>query len=307
MRLICPNCGAQYEVPDEVIPAAGRDVQCSSCGHTWFQAHADQDVDAASDMGRPVPDEDWLPEAMSEEDELPDPAPVEDDADAPEAEPRPAPSRVAMSASPPETAAAPSAQRRKLDPAVADILRDEAQREVAARKTSTLETQPELGLNEPMDEEARRAEQARIRMARMRGLPDEEPATPRPEGGTGSVALISASRRDLLPDIDEINSTLRSTSERRAREAGDGDAEADMPTVQEEAAARSGFRRGFFLSILVFLLLTALYVFAPQIVARVPALEPALVSYVEMVNDLRVWLSDMVANLGARFSGNVDA
>ena len=41
MRLTCPNCGAQYEVPDEVIPDDGRDVQCSNCGDTWFQAHPD--------------------------------------------------------------------------------------------------------------------------------------------------------------------------------------------------------------------------------------------------------------------------
>ncbi len=37
MRLVCPNCGAQYEVPDDVIPTTGRDVQCSNCGHTWFE------------------------------------------------------------------------------------------------------------------------------------------------------------------------------------------------------------------------------------------------------------------------------
>ncbi|MEL7204552.1 MAG: zinc-ribbon domain-containing protein, partial [Pseudomonadota bacterium] len=36
MKLTCPNCAAQYEVPDEVIPETGRDVQCSACGDTWF-------------------------------------------------------------------------------------------------------------------------------------------------------------------------------------------------------------------------------------------------------------------------------
>ncbi|MEO9466630.1 zinc-ribbon domain-containing protein, partial [Sulfitobacter pontiacus] len=41
MRLICPNCDAQYEVPDEVMPSSGRDVQCSNCGQTWFQHHPD--------------------------------------------------------------------------------------------------------------------------------------------------------------------------------------------------------------------------------------------------------------------------
>ena len=37
MRLTCPNCGAIYEVPDNVIPEDGRDVQCSNCAVTWFQ------------------------------------------------------------------------------------------------------------------------------------------------------------------------------------------------------------------------------------------------------------------------------
>ena len=37
MRLVCPNCGAQYEVEDSVIPDSGRDVQCSACGHAWYQ------------------------------------------------------------------------------------------------------------------------------------------------------------------------------------------------------------------------------------------------------------------------------
>ncbi len=37
MRLTCPNCGAQYEVDDRVIPAEGRDVECSACRSVWFQ------------------------------------------------------------------------------------------------------------------------------------------------------------------------------------------------------------------------------------------------------------------------------
>lgn len=41
MRLTCPNCKAQYEVTDTVIPQGGRDVQCSACGATWFQYPAD--------------------------------------------------------------------------------------------------------------------------------------------------------------------------------------------------------------------------------------------------------------------------
>lgn len=37
MRLTCPRCAAQYQIPDAAIPAAGREVECSACGHVWHQ------------------------------------------------------------------------------------------------------------------------------------------------------------------------------------------------------------------------------------------------------------------------------
>ena len=37
MRLVCPNCEAKYEVPEDAIPETGRDVQCANCGHAWYQ------------------------------------------------------------------------------------------------------------------------------------------------------------------------------------------------------------------------------------------------------------------------------
>ena len=51
MRLTCPNCGAQYEIPETAIPEAGRDVQCSACGETWAQ----QRPDAALTGAEPAP------------------------------------------------------------------------------------------------------------------------------------------------------------------------------------------------------------------------------------------------------------
>lgn len=35
IRLICPGCAAEYRVPNEAIPAGGREVECSACGHVW--------------------------------------------------------------------------------------------------------------------------------------------------------------------------------------------------------------------------------------------------------------------------------
>jgi predicted Zn finger-like uncharacterized protein len=36
VRLLCPKCDAEYEIPNDVIPAEGRNVQCSGCQETWF-------------------------------------------------------------------------------------------------------------------------------------------------------------------------------------------------------------------------------------------------------------------------------
>ncbi len=55
MRLICPNCGAQYEVDDSLVPEAGRDVQCSNCGHGWFQRPAHLDAGLADELGHRAP------------------------------------------------------------------------------------------------------------------------------------------------------------------------------------------------------------------------------------------------------------
>ena len=37
MRLVCPNCKANYEIPRQAVPIGGREVKCDSCGHSWFQ------------------------------------------------------------------------------------------------------------------------------------------------------------------------------------------------------------------------------------------------------------------------------
>jgi predicted Zn finger-like uncharacterized protein len=52
MRLICPNCSAEYEVDDAAIPDTGRDVQCSNCGHGWFQLppHLEAEAEAEAEV-----------------------------------------------------------------------------------------------------------------------------------------------------------------------------------------------------------------------------------------------------------------
>ncbi|MDC3129370.1 zinc-ribbon domain-containing protein [Paracoccaceae bacterium] len=45
MRLVCPNCKANYEIPRHAVPIGGREVKCASCGHSWFQTRTEKSND----------------------------------------------------------------------------------------------------------------------------------------------------------------------------------------------------------------------------------------------------------------------
>lgn len=262
MRLTCPNCGAQYEVPSEVIPTEGRDVQCSNCGDTWYQNHPDHVTEAAPD---PVESE-VAAESADITETAPEPA-MPDDEPAPEYEPAIDHETVVENPS------------RNLDSAVSDILREEAEREqqLRADENDNLETQPELGLDTHTDNEAgRRAREAQDRMARMRG---EEP-------GPSQIGAETGTRRGLLPDIEEINSTLRNSADKGNAAGGDEALPAQPPRKQ------GGFRRGFLVMILFGVILALLYVNAPKISAAIPQADPMIGAYVALVDQARLWLDN---------------
>lgn len=292
MRLICPNCGAQYEVADDVIPPAGRDVQCSNCNHTWFErpgasvaeeesgtsvAPVASDRDAAPEPQMPAEPTPAPPVAPPQPDEPIVAADLEtyDDEDPDDPLPPPVPpARAAM---------------RTVSPEIAEILRQEAAREEAARRAEAdagVETQPDLGLDALMEDEVHRAEDARRRLARMRG---EEDAPPPPAAGNvaqtvaaTAAANVATTRRELLPDIEEINSTLRSATDRGAVAA--------QETARATENQRRGFRLGYGSILLVAAVLGLIYAFAPRIIAVLPQAEPVLVPYVAAIDDARLWL-----------------
>jgi hypothetical protein len=223
-------------VDDAVIPENGRDVQCSNCGHTWFQQSANFDPDA---------------DVLDLQEEAAPEAPV----------------------------------RQELDPDIANVLREEAERESAARQADAagIETQGELGLADGEAEDARTVA-ARERMARMRGVDD-------PSGSAEaavSADAVAGARKELLPDVDEIKSSLRPAED---HEPG---GEPVSEEAQQVAAERKGGRWTFRIIVLLALLLLAIYVFSPQIVQLVPASEAILVPYVAAVNGLRETVNPIV-------------
>ena len=283
MRLTCPNCGAQYQVPDEVIPPEGRDVQCSNCGNTWFQA-------SPEDPGVLPDTEDAISATQTSDEDI-----------APPREPEPDPFEEAERADVPEQDGAepdnpeqeepdqtrPEPVRQELDSAISDILRQEAEREAQLRavESTGLESQPELGLDAHQpDETAERAQQARDRMARLRHEePEEEPKEAK-----------SAMRRELLPDIEEINSTLR------ASDMPAGGEESELPSGPAAPVRRSGFLRGFSVALLIGAFLMLCYANAPRIARSLPQVDPALSAYVATVDQARYWLDARLGDFVTR-------
>lgn len=247
MRLVCPNCDAEYEVDATVIPENGRDVQCSNCGHAWFQLPPEVEAEMAAE------------EALYE---------------APPAAFVAAAERVSEPEAEPVRAAAvePEPVRRSIDESVLAVLREEAEREVEARKVETpvVETQPDLGLEAP-------AEQGLVarRLARLKGEPE--------------AAAKPQTRREMLPEIEEINSTLRASTEKRT-----GEAAAVAETMQPATPKGAGFRNGFSLMLLLAVLLLAAYVMAPELAQQIPALAGPLKTYVALVDQARLALDGLL-------------
>lgn len=267
MRLKCPSCGAQYEVPDDVIPEDGRDVQCSNCGNTWFQGQDTSNSPQALEAAAKAPkDAVWHPEVDADVDDGPS---------------------VNQEAAPGSSSPPAPPKRRELDPSVADILREEAELEARARQAEAggLEEQPDLGLQEPEDEAAKRARQAQERMRTLRG---ENPEAAAVAAAASAITDRPKSRRDMLPDVEEINQTLRASNERREVRSVQAD-------LEDEDETSGGFGRGFLYTILLFAIGAALYVYAPQVAETVPQLAAPMETYVIMVDQLRGWLDSQIA------------
>ena len=349
MRLVCPNCSAQYEIDASMIPDEGRDVQCSNCGHTWFELPAPPElaaepVAATDPVSEPEPTEESEPVAEAE------PAPEIEAASEPEVESAPEPETAETGAAAdtgfeePETdtesddlsedvaaldsafqptrmveqetpttreledeeeavfgAAAKPARRPPASDDALDILREEADREIEQRRAPPsvpLETQTDMALD-TLASQRTPSRALRARMARM----DEDDQEQRPARGRWRNRFGKGKaeqsperdtvesqpddgyrepRRDLLPDIEEINSTLTSTTAR------------DLPEPEVLAEQQKGFRQGFVIPVAVAALMIVLYAYAPSIAQSVPATEPALLQYVDLANGARDGLGQLI-------------
>ncbi len=285
MRLICPNCGAQYEIDESIIPAKGRDLQCSNCGTTWFEPGkervANQSIVSAENVefseGRINPVQ----------------------------EPGRATTTKAESG--------------------LNILREEAEQEtrLRAREVDGAEIQPDIvPIQSPEDEQRSQLEDNKIRPRRPKAFqnnsmqytaqdtmmtaslsPNEYPEdetedqdSPQDE----AVEQKATSRRDLLPDIEEINSTLE-PDERSLSDMDMDMDDAELEVLNEAKGSRSA-RFGFGLVVVLGIITVGLYVLTPNIVGVLPATERFLDSFGMLIDSARLYINtsvdDIVNRLG---------
>ena len=334
MRLVCPNCEAKYEVPDDAIPDTGRDVQCANCGHAWYQMRQrpttvaaetapaplaapvlepEQDMPAppltealavtaapvagAEGAGNPEPEPQFEPqfEPEAEPEVAAEVEPVIERDPAPELMSQPMPEPVAVEAAAVVDEGVDNAQvhdQPDAEPVAADeaksgyavdesvlaILREEAERESNARRAETarsLEVQPDVG---PVAASAVAAPGA-TPVAVLIPAKDDKPAA----------------RRDRLPDVEEINSTLRPSKTGEEGDLGD--------TPPSGSNRSGGFRSGFLWVVTVAMVGAGVYLAAPSLGRMVPSLAGPLEGYVSTVNGLRLELDGLMRSATVALNG----
>jgi hypothetical protein len=233
-----------------------------------------------------------------------------------------------------EAAANPPPPSSRLAPDALAMLREEAAREIAARRAAPPPpdaVQTDLALPDPpatsrpvpdtpstgaaIDDPVAAAIAATMAAA-AQATPDPEPppapspppvrpqahgaaATPPPQAEVPASAGPGRTRRERLPDIEEVNSTLRPQPFPPGYEVN----AAPLPPMPGPSRGRGSFRAGFLLVVAVAILGLALYIVAPQIATAVPALKAPLDGYVAAVDAARVGLDDLLRSVIDRLQG----
>lgn len=278
MRLICPNCDAEYEVDGDQISSEGRDVQCSNCAHTWLQMPEGFDDTPIAD---PPNESETLDLDADDED-------VTDTGFMP-------PDGVEM-------------QRRRTtaDPDALNVIHEEVQHEMRHRdaEAGSIETQTELGLDQSDFAQTTPSPEPDDTLQAIQKMRSEAQAE-ESEDAAALAGLAPAQRRsdatksELLPDIEEINSTLAAAPDPVYDEEGNLD-------VSATTGERRGFRLGFGLMLLLTALLLLFYAYAPAIAERFPQYQAQIEGFVGIIDGLRAALDKAAQSLLQRLNAMLE-
>ena len=303
MRLACPNCGAEYEVPDGLVPEGGKHVQCTDCDTRWFVRGGRDAVVSEDQLIERL--ENWRPRLVTTGGTAPDtprsaPAAVRPVAE-PEPEPAPpapapaseaetgtAPDTLPVSATdeePPEETPEPTA-----DGPPEDFVWEDSQGAVAPPEVAASVIQPIKPPPPPAPPAA---------APMFQPVPAPEPETaPRgpaePPAATASkpaLPEIADSEDDAdIEDARPIRNRTRNSQRIELPENGARAVETPAPTPEP-----GRFRTGLVVALALFALALLVYAARDAIVAAVPAVEPALSGYAGAVDGMREGIDRIIA------------
>jgi predicted Zn finger-like uncharacterized protein len=213
------------------------------------------------------------------------------------------------------TEAAPlTPSQRPIDPAVAEILQQEATLEFEARR----KTQPKTGVVMP-EETVSETPPEPASATEAEQSSEDEKMPPQQEVEDQGVAAESNIEEKAGPEEMEKQSgaiadqieTDQTETEEAPETPAEENAKAGDPVLEPQSGAGSmpdtlpvegapetsedveqsrGFQRSFMIVLLLAGCGAALYVFAPDIIVQVPKTEPFLMQYISGVDQVRVWL-----------------
>ena len=298
MRLVCPNCGARYEVPKESIFATGRDVKCSACYETWFQTHPNAMDARGVSFEEGHNDRTQSSEAVLSEFRA---KPIEGKVGKPMSKDEVALSESVVQGSHTFKKLKDEAARRRLHPTVIEILREEARRESKERAAETLKAQTKFSLKESTQFGAPKAGVAERGKVMNAALVDEMSQS---ETKASDEKLYERSdenkwvikrnptieynqdahpvKSEFLPNVDDINTAIASNSEVPV-----GDAVEEAPLV--DVAGKKAGQLGFFIGLLIILGLFAIYQYEDRITVAFSPLVPTMNEYVSFVDRMRAY------------------
>jgi len=332
MRLACPNCGAEYEVPDGLVPEGGKHVQCTDCDTRWFVRGGRDEVVSEDQLIERL--EKWRPRLVTtggaataagavEPAAPPDPEPVPEPEPEPEprfSEPEPVREPALAPAPSPDAAVAPEDPKPAAtpSPAMTELTGDAGR--VDAGPDLTDDGPPEDFVWED-SQGAVEAEPDPVPPARP--SPPERPAAPPPPPVPPAAAPVF--RPVVAPEPvdapsepagpDASGPSKSEEPETAAFESGADDPDArpirgrtrnshriELPedgarTVMapEPPTEPDRFRTGLFVALALFFLALLIYATRDAIVATVPAVEPAISGYAGAVDGLREGFDRIVA------------
>ncbi|QHQ37057.1 zinc-ribbon domain-containing protein [Algicella marina] len=255
MRIVCPNCSAQYEVDGRLFTSEGRAVQCAQCNTRWTQQKVEDEPLA---LDNPV-DTSQRPSQSLPDDE-----------------------REAIRAAVQEEVA--------IRDAAIGTPADKVKAEIAShRRTFSQDEEPPAPIADD-DSEEDLIKSLREQLSEADSdYDDDDTYTRRPTGRRDLSHAIDMAGIDVEDDEDE---PVKAHRGKRGAAVNQSELAAALQEYERERTPTGGGRWGFVTAVFLFLIAFGIYFARDEIGASFPAAQPALAQYEAGVDSARIWVAD---------------